>query len=427
MSSLDRARRVASALACAVVASTALLGAQVSSRIDAVLDENWRGSYDLLVTAPGDRFDAAGTDGLVDPNFVSTAGDAAISLDQVEAVRRIPGVEVAAPVGMVGLLRSVGQGAAVWIDDVAGAEPLLARLTMTVTADVAGSGAVDLVRNTGIVTLGGLGGADGTSSTDVRAIGDPIGFGPTVIGDGAYLGLGQLPELGATVLAVDPVAEAALRGDAADFLRPLADAPSERDLDEEAWSDLVDPETYSAAWGELLDAESSGRGVTAVPLVVREATTPVEMTVDVELAEPALAAGLWADGEVDGQELQDAAQDASLRPWTRITTDVSGLGSPFATPDLVALWPGATREGDGAVAFSLPATTLAPVAVGRPSYAPVPPAPPAVIGPGGDPAPPSYAVEPLGLVAADGPRRTRRASSSTAPTRPSASCGPTAR
>lgn len=82
---------------------TVLTGAVESSqlRVSGTLDENFRAAYDLLVRPRGSRAALEHSDGLVRPNFLS-GQFGGITFDEYEQITALPGVEVAAPVGMVG-------------------------------------------------------------------------------------------------------------------------------------------------------------------------------------------------------------------------------------------------------------------------------------------------------------------------------------
>jgi hypothetical protein len=93
-------------LAIAVVVLIALLAATSAGihqtatiRVAALVDEHWRGAYDILVRPAGTRLDLEQTNGLVEPNFVGFAGTGGISLDQLAAIRSIREVALAAPIG----------------------------------------------------------------------------------------------------------------------------------------------------------------------------------------------------------------------------------------------------------------------------------------------------------------------------------------
>ncbi|HRQ00909.1 MAG TPA: hypothetical protein PK781_10700, partial [Terrimesophilobacter sp.] len=86
---------VAVALLALVSLAAAGINATAAERLQATLDENWRGAYDILVTASGGE-----VAGLLAPNSLGGAGGG-MTLEQVAEIRAVSGVEVAAPIGEV--------------------------------------------------------------------------------------------------------------------------------------------------------------------------------------------------------------------------------------------------------------------------------------------------------------------------------------
>lgn len=87
--------------AIALLAVTALAASGIQSAaamvLQATLDENWRGAYDILVTPT----DALGeVNGLLPPNSLGSSA-AGLTFDDLAAVRAVDGVEVAAPLGEI--------------------------------------------------------------------------------------------------------------------------------------------------------------------------------------------------------------------------------------------------------------------------------------------------------------------------------------
>lgn len=70
-------------------------------RVTGTVAEHFRGAYDILVRPAGARTELEEQRQLVRPNFLS-GGYGGIGLDQWRAIEEIPGVEVAAPIGMLG-------------------------------------------------------------------------------------------------------------------------------------------------------------------------------------------------------------------------------------------------------------------------------------------------------------------------------------
>jgi len=84
-----------------VVLSSGLLQTGSARVLSQVLDQNWRGAYDILVRPAGQDLGTESTGGFVEGNFVTVTGKGGISLDQLKAIRKIDGVGVAAPIGLV--------------------------------------------------------------------------------------------------------------------------------------------------------------------------------------------------------------------------------------------------------------------------------------------------------------------------------------
>jgi putative ABC transport system permease protein len=100
---LGRTVAVLAGVLIAVSSFTVLTAATQTSQLQVVgtVDEHFRASYDVLVRPVGSQLPLERSDGLVRPNFLSDHFGG-ITLDAVERIRDIDGVEVAAPVAMVG-------------------------------------------------------------------------------------------------------------------------------------------------------------------------------------------------------------------------------------------------------------------------------------------------------------------------------------
>lgn len=101
----DRARSVATLLAIlmAVTSFVVLTGHASTQRLEVTqtAEENYRASYDILVRPQGSTLGLEANEGLVRTNFLS-GQYGGITLEQVDQVMAIPGVEIAAPIAMVG-------------------------------------------------------------------------------------------------------------------------------------------------------------------------------------------------------------------------------------------------------------------------------------------------------------------------------------
>src|SRR6478672_11330450 len=87
----------------AVSAFVVLTGSAETARLrtTATVNANFRSSYDVLVRPKGSQTAIEKTSGKVRPNYLSGIFGG-ITTAQVDTVKRIPGVEVAAPIAMIG-------------------------------------------------------------------------------------------------------------------------------------------------------------------------------------------------------------------------------------------------------------------------------------------------------------------------------------
>lgn len=91
----NRVKLAAIGLVVAAGLSTATINLGAAAALRGTLDSNWRGAYDVLVTAEGT---GSPLRGMLPPN-ASHAGSENLSLDDVARVRDVAGVELAAPIG----------------------------------------------------------------------------------------------------------------------------------------------------------------------------------------------------------------------------------------------------------------------------------------------------------------------------------------
>src|SRR3990170_1338849 len=103
-----RARRLASLLTVAgvFVATFGFILLAASSKsteaeLTGAIGSAWGGPYQLLVRPPGSATTLEVQAGLVRPNYLGGIGGG-IDRDQLTQIRRIPGVEVAAPLSVLG-------------------------------------------------------------------------------------------------------------------------------------------------------------------------------------------------------------------------------------------------------------------------------------------------------------------------------------
>lgn len=384
---------------------------RVAAQGQVVLDQNWRGAYDILVTPTDEDFGGAQTDGLVDGNFVATGGSQSISMRQLDEIRAVGGVQVAAPIGMVGVLRDLVPAPDLSITDDPStgavkplpAQPTLFRISSSVvqTTDLgprvlaAASGTVALRR----LTAGDVAAMQNaqTPPEGVPGMADPTSFSPWASNLGFNINVGAIPAFASEVIAVDPVAEAALLGPGGDFLAPLAAAPKARHAQQFAAGGLdavIASPKFFAQKMNIQDAASdpAHQSQPVVPLLVN--TSPAgKISVDIRIEKSSTPLTRIPQGS---DQLQQAAAAARFEPWRTVSKDISDVTVPFSSPDLILDWPGSTRPaGEGQDLYSAPATDLRPALIGRPDYQPK--AGIGVMGSG-----PSYQVVPKGIVGADG-------------------------
>ena len=254
-------------IAVILLALVALSASGVQSAAALVLQDtlnaNWRGAYDILVTAKGAT---VGADGLLAPNSLGSGSDA-MTLKQLAQVRRIPGIDVAAPIGEV-LIPLADQQPTISLPVSAvdaKSQPQAFRFTLTYTSDdgiskryVTGSTGYVVIDQTPpvakpAVTACNFNGFDvdvkkypllcegvQPSRYDVVTITDE---GEQNYGQGATIENGIMsfdpslrdrPISSTRVTLVDPVAERKLLGKAGAFLAPLEHIAPTANLSREA-------------------------------------------------------------------------------------------------------------------------------------------------------------------------------------------------
>lgn len=249
--------------AVALLALTALAAAGVQSNAALVLrttmDQNWRGAYDILVS-PADALQSV--DGDLPPNTLSS-GSQGMTLADLDEVRAVAGVDLAAPLGEIVIPElTFGQARVAIPRHFVGADdaPQAYRVTSTYTTDdglgerIVDTRSSNVVIDEGLDELGPLGpecpDPEGQSYFDDYLV-DPDTYpaltaalcswsteakdkvtlfdGDTTSGstvdtpDQEYLELTlpSIPRSMTRVTLVDPISERALLGDPGAFLDPL--------------------------------------------------------------------------------------------------------------------------------------------------------------------------------------------------------------
>lgn len=371
----------AAALVGVSVVASSLITARSTATIDATLEQNWRGAYDLLVTADGDLgFSADATSGLIEQNFTAFTGTSGISLTVLDRIDAVPGVEVAAPLSFIGLLNSPAYGVLIGATDTLGSEgtgffgpsPKAFDVNVELRADDGVREQVLSAASTTIVTARG-------STGPLAVTTDPLAVSTGTSGDGRWFAdatLAGLPELSSGVVAVDPEAERHLLGADAAFLEPLVefDRLQRENASSRRLAALVDP-THDYEHTTLANGELPGP---VIPVVVSDSAytdvtayvtiTPIDLTGtdtgallkvtnDVQV-------GLTDTGET---LLQTAARGDRVEE----TVDLTSRLTPFALPFLSIALPGADGPPGGTAMESTPA--LQPDLVTRSMYTDVQP------------------------------------------------------
>jgi hypothetical protein len=313
-------------------------------RIEGEVDANWRGAYDLLVRPPGARLGLERTNGVVEPNFISFAGSGGISLAQLDAVRRVEAVEVAAPVSFVGYVRYVPSSPVVHLP-APPSQPTLYRVSLSATTS---DGVHELLvqRQEGLVLLGPGTGPQAAQSwtTNFGSISGGQRKDGTVVYD--LSGKVPLPAIASPIMAVDPTAEAELLGPSAAFMARLAGvAPESRtvaDFDHESI-----PDTFGFARSQLRFASRSEsdavRDRPVVPLVVSSRIyASLGLRLEVEQVGDPLRA--YPPGDAVNEILKAALAEAGTgeRSIGVSQSDLSGRLHPLQLTEVAVSWPGVT-------------------------------------------------------------------------------------
>ncbi|NSX36852.1 ABC transporter permease [Pseudarthrobacter oxydans] len=246
------------AILIAAMCLSVLVQSQSQAALNRTVDENSRGLYDVLVQAK------APSSSLMQPEIANGSGG--ISFEQLEAIRKLSGTSVAAPISLVSRVTqnlesprldamdylgyNAGLAGTATADQAAGAtapdqwpaaESVLGDETRKyrLTASAVSSDGVSeqtLFKSTAEGTLGKARLVEeqtaGGSSIRIAGPADETGIKfPAPAGGSEHnlfnlsVSLPMAPEITESVVAVDPAAERALLGSAGDFLSPLEKAP----------------------------------------------------------------------------------------------------------------------------------------------------------------------------------------------------------
>jgi hypothetical protein len=324
-----------------VLVTLAALAAETSASASVVLssdiDANWRGAYDILVRPTGARLALESTDGLVEPNFLSFAGGGGLGPDDVAAIRAIPGVDVAAPVSVVGYLSYAPSTPLLCIPELP-AEPSLFELSYDVKVDD-GTRSLLIQHRSGRVFVGPEEVPlnhfrDWYSSLgDVSAEAGPTG---PVEGD---MFLGYLPAISSPLIAVDPSAESALLGANGSFLKPLARLEGRGSLTTSTFDVRLIPTELSIARGDLTGSPVD-RPV--VPIVVsREIYANLTLHLDVSrIGRPLPDYPQFINRTLsEKRKSVEAAVGDGVTRIGAVDLDLAGRIRPYLPPPAVLVWP----------------------------------------------------------------------------------------
>jgi putative ABC transport system permease protein len=186
----------------------------------------WTAPYDLLIRPAGSVTSLEAGQGLVRPNYVSGLASGGITRAQLDAVRRIPGVEVAAPVAIAGAVNWQVGGFGMDLSREPKGQPLTVyRLRITSTTDAGLSTGTVETHYLVVASQGEVRYLQGSRDAVLRIGKRTIGcsypvtcFAPRVCDQGPCGPPADPPQYGVEMLqpiviaGVDPVAEARLAG-----------------------------------------------------------------------------------------------------------------------------------------------------------------------------------------------------------------------
>lgn len=353
-----------------VVLTSTLAQTGAARTLSAVLNENWRGAYDILVRPAGQDLGAGSTQGFVEGNFVSSTGQGGISLAALAKIRTIPGVDVAAPIGVVG---RIGYNPAAPILDIPDRprlgtsalppDPKLYKLGFTVSlTDAGGSSRVVYAQSIDAVLR------RQSNQPDVAPI---VADGQVTTSsspdDGISVTAHPLPTFTSSVIAVDPVAEQKLLGASGAFLQPLTAAPNAKGRQANAlasspWFQSLDTR-YASISGVVAASTTDGmQSATVVPLLVNNnpgAQLTLKATVDQsDLPITTFPATVGA--------VKQLVPKATFTPLGSSSKDLTNLLIPFATGNLSVPWPGSA--GYKLDEITLSTANVQPTLIDRPNY-----------------------------------------------------------
>jgi hypothetical protein len=310
------------------------------------VDAHWRGIYDILVRPAGAQLDIETTNGLVEPNYLGFTGRGGISRAQLEAIRAMPSVEVAAPVAYVGLLTTNAAAPTIHISSLP-AEPTLYRVTIDV--ETSDGLRPHLVQRSVHRVLLGPGPEPQVPLVASDVPGQSVGISTDPEGDIAVdVGtVDYLPPLSSPILAVDPAAEKALLGGSGAFLAPLEDLSADGPFT----ASTFDPGRVLPGYEARVVIEHLRSGTSAMQgrpvypmLVSRRVYAPLSVRLEVGRVGVPLSEIPFG---IDGAQLIDLVSDLVGPGITHAGASSVDLGSalrPLRVNNLSIPWPGSNNE-----------------------------------------------------------------------------------
>ncbi len=396
----DWLRLTAVILLC--VAMLLVTGLQAGARVtlQSTLDENWRGAYDLFVTVPPA---GGGEPAMLPPNALGPSPGRAMAFAQLEQIRALPGVEVAAPIGQIAIPMHGGSGldfAVPVAQGVTTPQPKAYQATVRLlTDDGLGPRLVQAYQVAVLLDDADLPAKRVVPASEMPdsifcviddhewAANDPASpeLCRTVrrafaqvrwldrpddvarLGDifGGYVVFAVVtpPQVTSALTLVDPIAEAALLGDAGAFLKPLAEQSATVDIDTlEAWAgsasgprtdelraSIVDVREGQAARRAQLEELGlppyDGPALPMLPVIV-SARPEIPLTVEVSVEGFGPTTIDARDGVFSRIVVPESLRPGvSGTPLGSVSLDLSAILDPFTVTQLVAPWPGATPTG----------------------------------------------------------------------------------
>lgn len=209
---------VMAVIACgAIAACVPVVGATAQVRLASNIGGLARGAFDILVQpAAASNSALARTDGLIEPDYLSFQGKGGISFSQLNKIRKIAGVQVAAPISVVGQV--TGSWATPNIIVPPSTQSRVYRFTLTQqVTDGVGSRTVSTQSFTAVLPASGA--AQAASDGGGSFVGQDQQGNWTVVSQ-------ALPPVTSSVVAVDPEAEQELLGHKVTALTQLAELRS---------------------------------------------------------------------------------------------------------------------------------------------------------------------------------------------------------